>query len=166
MSSSNVGGRRFFFVCVCVYVCTKVKITPREHIKIVLHYKIKGCIEVFIILEKKWIKSIFSLLLLLPPTFYFAHIEKKSTPCTPDVSLASDEKKIYENHQRSEAVRCVLTLVQWQFFFHGCFIYSHVFYDLSYLHITHHVYTKDENHFILFWFTYYTVSQKFFTRKV
>lgn len=156
MSSSNVGGRRFF--CVCVYVCTKVKITPREHIKIVLHYKIKGCIEVFIILEKKWIKSIFSLLLLLP--------QKKKYSLYARCEFGERWK---ENIRKPPTIRSgsmCFDACSMAIFFHGCFIYSHVFYDLSYLHITHHVYTKDENHFILFWFTYYTVSQKFFTRKV
>lgn len=69
----------------------------RKHIKIVLHYKIKGCIEVFIVLEKKWIKSIFPSLLHSPPTFYIPRTAETQSKYTParcdDVSWACNEKK-------------------------------------------------------------------------
>lgn len=141
-------------MCAC-----NVKITPKEHIKIVLHYKIKGCIEVFIVLEKSELSQFF-----LRCCFYHPLLSnEKIAPCTSDVSWTSDEKIKYENHKRSEMYiyrtqhfdACSTAI-----FFHGYSIYSHVFYDLSYLHITHHVYPEDEDYFILFWFIYYTVSHR------
>lgn len=92
--------------------------------------------------QKKWIKSIFSSLLHSPPTFYILHTVEMRSPFTRQMcrcELGVQWKEKYGNYQRSEMFDIFWRLFNGRKKNYGCFIYSHVFYDLSYLHITHHI---------------------------
>lgn len=99
------------------------------------------------------------------PLFTFIKRKKKYiTPYTADVWVGrAMKKKITQNTKTTSDWKMFDGF--WRLFnvqtFYGCCIYSHVFYDLSYLHITHHdhiVHPKHEDYFIFYFFGFIIIT--------